>query len=335
MYSDIPFRAIDVWLEEADINQVVSDAWNKEVKGGSGLWTSVLRTTVRKPWSGRWKSIRVIKMRRKGRNGRTKLPHIVLGKMAESCGPLLIVKLGVHKALVVSDADIAKECFTTNDRVFATRPKSLAVKLMGYNYAMFGLGPYGDYWRKVRKMIMIEVLSQRRVEMLSYIRVPEVRTSMKDIYEAWVRNKESVDSDKLRVEIKKLFGNFQLNIITRTISGKRFSSADEEGVRVLAVTRKFLELLGTFVVSDFLPYFKWLDLGGYQKEMKKTAKEIDNIFEGWLEEHRKRRRVFGEHQLEGEHDFMNVFLSILEDASKQEFTGFDHDTMIKATSLVS
>ncbi|GJZ48651.1 cytochrome P450 CYP82D47-like protein [Tanacetum coccineum] len=266
--------------------------------------------------------------------GRTKLPHIVLGKMAETCGPLLSVKLGVHKALVVSDADIAKECFTTNDRVFATRPKSLAVELMGYNYAMFGLGPYGDYWREVRKMVMIEVLSQRRVEMLSYIRVPEVRTSMKDIYEAWVRNKERVDSDKLCVEIKKLFGNFQLNIITRTISGKRFSSGDEESVRVLAVARKFIELLGTFVVSDFLPYFKWLDLGGYQKEMKKTAKEIDNIFEGWLEEHRKRRRVSGEHQLEGEHDFMNVFLSILEDASKQEFTGFDHDTMIKATSLV-
>ncbi|GKD28124.1 hypothetical protein Tco_1234338, partial [Tanacetum coccineum] len=73
--------------------------------------------------------------------------------------------------------------------------------------------------------------------------------------------------------------------------------------------------------------------GGYQKVMKKTAKEIDNIFEGWLEEHQKRQRVSGEHQFEGEHDFMNVFLSILEDTSKQEFTGFNHDTMIKATGL--
>ncbi|PWA97366.1 cytochrome P450 82A2 [Artemisia annua] len=233
--------------------------------------------------------------------GRTKIPHKVLGNMAEACGPIFIVKLGVHQALVVSDAEIAKECFTKNDLVFATRPKSLVVELMGYNYAMFGLAPYGDYWRTMRKMVMIKVLSQRRVEMLSSIRVSEVRTSMKHICEAWVRNKESTGSNKLQVQIKKLFENFQLNIITRTVSGKRFSPGDEESARVLAVARKFLELLGTFV--------------------------------RWLEEHRKQRES-GEQQCEGEHDFMNVFISMLEGASGEEFTGFDHITMIKATSLV-
>ncbi|GKE72496.1 cytochrome P450 CYP82D47-like protein, partial [Tanacetum coccineum] len=186
---------------------------------------------------------------------------------------------GVGQALVVSDAELAKECFNTSDMVFATRPKALAAELMGYNYATFGLGPYGDYWRTMHKMVMIEVLSQRRVEMLTYIRLPEVRGSMKNIYEAC-----------------------------------------------------FLELLETFVVSDFLPYLKCLDLGGYQKERKKTAKEIDSILEGWLEEHRKQRES-GEHQNVGENDFMNVLISIREDTSRQEFMGFDHDTMIKATSL--
>lgn len=229
--------------------------------------------------------------------------------MAEACGPIFIVKLGVHQALVVSDAEIAKECFTKNDIVFATRPKSLAVELMGYNYAMFGLAPYGDYWRTIRKM------------------------AMKHICEAWVRNKESTGSNKLQVEITKPFENFQLNNITRTISGKRFSPGDEESTRVLEAASKFLELLGTFVVSDFLPYVKCLDLGGHQKAMKNTAKEIDNIFDGWLEEHRKQRES-GEHQCEGEQDFMNVFISILEGASREEFTGFDHNTMIKATCLV-
>ncbi|GJS70119.1 cytochrome P450 CYP82D47-like protein [Tanacetum coccineum] len=93
---------------------------------------------------------------------------------------------GVGQALVVSDAELAKECFNTSDMVFATRPKALAAELMGYNYATFGLGPYGDYWRTMHKMVMIEVLSQRRVEMLTYIRLPEVRGSMKNIYEACV-----------------------------------------------------------------------------------------------------------------------------------------------------
>ena len=32
-YGPKPFRVFDIWLEEADINQIVSNAWSKEVKG--------------------------------------------------------------------------------------------------------------------------------------------------------------------------------------------------------------------------------------------------------------------------------------------------------------
>ncbi|KAK3015596.1 hypothetical protein RJ639_007405 [Escallonia herrerae] len=41
-------------------------------------------------------------------------------------GPIFTIKLGVHRALVVSDWKMAKECLTTNDVVFASRPKSVA-----------------------------------------------------------------------------------------------------------------------------------------------------------------------------------------------------------------
>ncbi|KAM7485745.1 hypothetical protein LguiA_001754 [Lonicera macranthoides] len=60
--------------------------------------------------------------------------------MADKYGPIFTFKLGIHQVLVVSDSNLAKECLTTNDKAFANRPKSVAVELMGYNYAMFGLG---------------------------------------------------------------------------------------------------------------------------------------------------------------------------------------------------
>lgn len=264
--------------------------------------------------------------------GRSELPHKVFGKMADTCGPIFTIKLGVHKALVVSDAEIAKECFTTNDKAFASRPKSLAVEHLSYNYAMFGLGPYGEYWKQVRKMVTVQILSQRRVEMLAHIRVPEVRASMKEIYQAWDRSKETIDSDMLPMEMDQIFRNLVLNIVTRTISGKRFSPDDEKAVRVQVVVRKFFELLGTFLVSDFIPYVKCLDLGGHKKAMKLSAKEMDDILQGWLDEHKKRRD--STKQYEGTQDFMDVLISVLEGASKEEYPGFDHDTIIKATSLV-
>ncbi|KAM0060734.1 putative cytochrome P450 [Helianthus debilis subsp. tardiflorus] len=232
-------------------------------------------------------------------------PQQVLGDMADKYGPIFTIKLGVHQVLVVSSGEVAKECFTTNDKVFASRPKSKATEIMAYNYAMIGLAPYGDYWRQVRKIVVLEIFSQRRVEMLGGVRVSEVRTFTKDIYEVWLRNKDS--------------------------EGKRFQLNDEEGVRFQNVARKFFELLGTFVVSDFVPFMNLFDVGGYEKEMKMTGKEMDNIIEGWLK-NRKREKESGQQQ-EGDQFFMDVLISILQDASKEDFPGYDHDTVIKATCL--
>ncbi|KAL7602740.1 hypothetical protein Lser_V15G18830 [Lactuca serriola] len=195
--------------------------------------------------------------------GGSQLPHYVLGDMADKYGPIFTIKLGYHQALVVSNGSIAKECFTTNDKAFATRPKAEATKLMGYNYAMFRFATYGDYWRQARKMVTLEVLSQRQVERLAHIRASEVRVSIKDIYDRWVLNKMSENSEMMKVEMSQLFGNLVVNIMIRIITGKRFSPRDEEGVRFQIVVKKFFELMGAFVVSDFIPYLKFLDVGGH------------------------------------------------------------------------
>uniref|UniRef100_A0A251V9U3 Putative cytochrome P450 n=1 Tax=Helianthus annuus TaxID=4232 RepID=A0A251V9U3_HELAN len=262
--------------------------------------------------------------------GGSRPPHQVLGDMADKYGPIFTIKLGVHQVLVVSSGDLAKECFTTNDKAFASRPKSKAVEIMLYNYATFGLAPYGDYWRQVRKIVMLEILSQKRVEMLGDVRVHEVRASTKDIYEAWLKNKDN-EGEFMKVDMTQWFGNLVFNILARIISGKRFQLNDEEGVRFQNAARKLFELLGAFVVSDFIPFTNYIDLGGYEKEMKMTAKEMDDILEGWLntrKREKKRRK-----QREDDQVFMDMMISILQDASEKDFPGYDHDTVIKSTCL--
>ncbi|XP_021983694.1 cytochrome P450 CYP82D47 [Helianthus annuus] len=261
--------------------------------------------------------------------GGSVLPHRIFSDLADTYGPVFTIKLGVRQALVVSDAEMAKQCFTTNDKAFASRPTSLLSVIMGYDYAMFALSPYGEYWRQVRKLATVELLSQRRVEMLKHVRVSEVRTFMKDTYEAFLRNKEVEDSDTVKVEMREFFANLVFNIITRTIAGKRFSPGDEEAVEIHTVVKKFFEFLGTFVVSDFIPSLKFMDLGGHVKRMKLVAKEMDDIIERWLNEHKQRRE-----SNEVKQDFMDILISIVEAASKDEFPGYDRDTVIRSTSLV-
>lgn len=85
-------------------------------------------------------------------------------------------------------------------------------------------------------------------------------------------------------------------------------------------------------MADAVPFLRWFDLGGHEKAMKKTAKELDHVLERWLEEH-KRKRNSATSTCEPD-DFMDMMLSLLDD-SIQEFRGYTTaDTINKATCLV-
>ncbi|XP_059637804.1 cytochrome P450 CYP82D47-like [Cornus florida] len=261
--------------------------------------------------------------------GRSQLPHITFGSMADKYGPIFTIKLGVNRALVVSDWEMAKECLNTNDKIFASRPRALGVELMAYNYAMFALSPYGHYWRQARKMAMFELLSKPRLDMLRHVRVSEIRTSIREVYDLWVKKESS--SNVVKLDMKQWFEDLTLNVMVRMLVGKRYSRDEEEGARVWEAITKFHELLAVFVLSDAFPFLTCLDLGGYEKAMKKTAKEIDDIIEGWLQEH-KRKRDSGM-VMSDQKDFMDVMLSLLDNSKAEDFPDFDADTMNKSTCL--
>lgn len=263
----------------------------------------------------------------------SKLAHITLADMADKYGPIFTVKLGVHTSLIVANWEIAKECLTTNDRAFATRPKTAAMELLSYNRAIFGFAPYGPHWRQSRKIATLELLSNHRLETLKPVREAEVRASIWELYDQW-RDQQSSDRKNsiVTVDMKKWFGDLTVNVIVRIIVGKRISRmglGDESAERFKQRLRDFFELSGKFVVSDALPYLRWLDIGGDEKKMKMTLKELDQVMDKWLEEHKRNYKE----ELKGtddEEDFMGVMLSILEPSDQ-----YDLDTINKAMCLVS
>lgn len=54
---------------------------------------------------------------------------MALGKLADKYGSIFMIKLGVHRAVAVSTAEMAKECLGASDRVFLNRPHKIFVKL--------------------------------------------------------------------------------------------------------------------------------------------------------------------------------------------------------------
>ncbi|CAL5185789.1 unnamed protein product [Lathyrus oleraceus] len=276
----------------------------------------------------------------------TQTPHKTLGALVDKYGPIFTIKLGATNALVLSNWELAKECFTKNDIVVSSRPKPVAVELMSYNQAFIGWAPYGTYWRQLRKIVTLEILSNRRIELLSHIRVSEVQTSIKELVNVWSNQmssqygllddtKSSSTNDYASVELKKWFAQLTLNMVLRMVVGKRcFGDVDvenkEEAKKFLENIRDFMRLIGTFTVGDGVPFLKWLDLGGHEKEMKKCAKKFDEMLNEWLEEHREKKGLGSEDKVVGERDFMDAMLLVLKD---KPIEGFDVDTIIKATTL--
>ncbi|MBA0869403.1 hypothetical protein Goshw_027733, partial [Gossypium schwendimanii] len=166
-------------------------------------------------------------------------------------------KLGVHRALVVSNWEIAKECLTINDKAFATRPKLTSSEHFGYNCAMIGFAPYGPYWRQVRKFSTIELLSNHRLELLKHVRELEVKTSLQQLYQLWNKKKSST-SDKVLVEMKRWFRDVTLNVILRIVVGKRIPNSYEgvETVKWKKSLDDLFDLSGKFLIPDALMYLR-------------------------------------------------------------------------------
>ncbi|PIA56145.1 hypothetical protein AQUCO_00700475v1 [Aquilegia coerulea] len=262
--------------------------------------------------------------------GERNLPHQVLGAMADKCGPIFTVRIGMRCALVVCKWEVAKECFTTNDKSFASRPNTSAAKIMGYDYAMMGFAPYGNYWRELRKLIMFELLSGSRLESLKYIQDSEVHMCINELYQKWVIHDKA--RGPVAVEMKQWFGDLTQNVILRMMTGKRYSVAtsasdETESRRVQSGMRDFLRLLGIFIVEDAIPILEWFDLQGYKKEMKNTAKDLDVLYQGWYEEH-QRKKLSGEDK--GKKSFIDIMTTMLEE---EKIADYDNHTITKATVL--
>lgn len=184
----------------------------------------------------------------------------------------------------------------------------------------------------MRKIATLELLSNRRLETLKHVRISEVDMGLRELYSLWAKN----NSRPVLVELKKWLEDLTLNIVVRMVAGKRYFGASatcdgSEARQCQKAINQFFHLIGIFTVSDALPFFWWLDWQGHETAMKKTAKELDAILEGWLEEHRQ-RRVSGGIKSEGEQDFIDVMLSLQEEGQLSQFQ-YDADISIKSTCM--
>ncbi|KAL7191867.1 hypothetical protein ACSBR2_023863 [Camellia fascicularis] len=255
-------------------------------------------------------------------------PHRSLLSLSQKHGPLMLLQFGSMPVLVISSAEAAQEIMETHDLTFSDRPNlSIASKLF-YEAKDVGFVRYGEYWRRMRSLCLLQLLNNKRVQFFRIVREEETALMIEKI-------KQSCSYSSLTiVNLSEMLVSLTNGVVCRVALGRKHN-----GRKFKEPLGEFVELLGVFDLGDCIPWLAWVkSFNGLYKRVDRVAKELDDLLESVVEEHMDLRteksgseRADHEGGVEIQQDFVNVLLDI----KRNNKVGFpvDRDS-IKALILI-
>ncbi|KAH9718391.1 hypothetical protein KPL71_022208 [Citrus sinensis] len=204
-------------------------------------------------------------------------PHRALHKLAERYGPIMHLRLGLMPTIVVSSPQAAELFLKTHDLIFASRPPLQAAKHISYEQKGLALSPYGSYWRTIRKICTLELLSSFKINSFQAMRKEELDLLIASIKEAACA--------RCVVDLSTKVSAMSADMTCRMVFGKKYSDDefDERGFKT--VIQEGMELSAKPNLGDYIPPIAGLDLQGLTKRMKSVAKVFDGFLEKIIDEH--------------------------------------------------
>ncbi|GKA52591.1 cytochrome P450 81E8-like protein [Tanacetum coccineum] len=176
-------------------------------------------------------------------------------KISAKYGPIVFLRFGSRRVLLVSSPSASEECFTKNDIIFANRPHTLFSKIIGNNYSSLASSSYGENWRNLRKIASVEILSIHRLRQVFH----DIR---------WIRQPSCTESNWVIIpEDMRKKENFYKILDDMFLFG------------------------GAANVGDYLPILSWLGVNGLEKKLVDLAKRRKVFFQGLIEQLRKSKGV--------------------------------------------
>ncbi|KAJ0982068.1 hypothetical protein J5N97_010323 [Dioscorea zingiberensis] len=241
-----------------------------------------------------------------------------LARLSDLYGPILLLRFGSRRVLLVSSSSGAGECFTVNDIAFANRPAFLFGKHLGYNYSTLSWSPYGPHWRNLRRIATIEVLSTLRLLSSSHLRSDEVRCLVKALL------RDYAGPGFHLAEMKTKFFGLTYNVVMRMLANKKYYGEETEGSSEAGnefrdIVKETFLIAGASNPADFVPVMRWLGIGGHERRLKSLSRRRDNFFQALVNEHRDRKESGsqdGESSPAGRSTVIDLLLSMQEGDSE-------------------
>ncbi|GFP88419.1 cytochrome p450 71a9 [Phtheirospermum japonicum] len=207
-----------------------------------------------------------------------KSPHRSLKNLSTKYGGLMFLQLGSVPTLVVSSPDAARDIFKNHDLVFSSRPPLYGAKKFTYNFSSISVSPYGDYWREMRRILVLELMTPKRVQSFAKIRSDEVSLMINRVRSAFPNH----------VDLSSLAFSLSNNVVSRVAFGRATTTGSSRS-EFQEILRETQRLSGEFNVADYFPRMAWVNrLNGVDRRMEKNFRDLDRFLDQVIEEHADR-----------------------------------------------
>lgn len=140
------------------------------------------------------------------------------------------------------------------------------------------------------------------------------------------------------VDFKLKLNALTANVVARIVLNRRFTGCVDSTAEEEAEAHEFKEIIeelfilqGTFLIADYLPWLRPLDLGGTEKRMKTLRVRLDAFLDKILDEHEEKRQQGP--IAEDDKDMIDVLLNEMYEQDPKETHRIDVNN-IKSTILV-
>ncbi|KAF6998323.1 hypothetical protein CFC21_014447 [Triticum aestivum] len=193
------------------------------------------------------------------------LPHHALLRLSRRYGQLMLLRLGEVPTVIVSTPEAAMEVLKTKDLVFASRPSGPTRELVSCGGKGLVLTPYGEHWRQMRKVCMVEVLSTRQVRRMDSIKQDEIADLVNSIVAA---------SPAAVINLGQGMAKLANNIIAKAVFGGK---CQQQGT-YLDELDKMLVLVGGFCLVDLFPssrLVRWFS--GAMRDLRRSHGRVQKL----------------------------------------------------------
>ncbi|XP_057774983.1 cytochrome P450 71AU50-like [Salvia miltiorrhiza] len=240
-----------------------------------------------------------------------KNPHQDFRRLAEEHGEIMHMRLGSLPIVVVSSPATAELVLKTHDAVLSDRPHYLSTTRLTYGHRDVIFAPCGPYWRNMRKLCTLELLSGLRIDEFQPMRRAEIMRAVDGLRRA-AEEGEVVD---VSARVSGLVGDMNCLMVF----GRKFVDRDlDQELGFKDVIEETTRVAAQPNLGDYFPLVAPLDLQGLNRRVERLSATFDGFLDMIIDDHVKKNE---EEKEKKDKDFVDVMMGIMESGA----AGFDFD----------